>query len=104
SVSIIRDRTARAIIESSTIIIRIRRRGVRGASWRSRDLASARSTSANSGDADELKLDVERLAVEGLHYLFVRTGFERGANVRHIVLGGAKNDLGLVVVAPLAKQ
>src|SRR6185436_12711320 len=92
SASTMRDSTARATIESSTIISRIRRRDGRGAWWRSRDLASARSTSANSGDADELQLDVKRLAVEGLHHIFVGAGLKRGANVSHVVFGRAKHD------------
>src|SRR5688572_33469051 len=104
SLSIIRDNTARAIIESSTIINRIVRREVRGATWRSRDLASARSTPAGSGDADELQLDVERLAVERLHHIFVGARFKRGADMRHVVLGRTEDDLGLVVVTTLAKQ
>src|SRR5687768_16451813 len=82
----------------------MRRRGGRVASWRSRDLASARSIPASSGDADELKLNVERFAVERLHHIFVRTRLERGANVGHVVLGRAENDLRLVAVAALAKQ
>jgi len=101
--STMRDSTARATIESSTIISRMRRRGFRVSGKRSRDLASARSTSANSGDADELQLNVKRLSVEWLHHIFVGTGLERGTNMRHVVLGGAKHDLRLVGMAALAK-
>src|SRR5215212_7899008 len=57
-----------------------------------------------SGDADELKLDVERFAVERLHDIFVSARFERRANMRHVVLGCAEHDLRLVAVAPLPKQ
>ena len=57
-----------------------------------------------SGYADELKLDVQRLSIERFHYIFVRTGFERGTDVRHVVLGGAEDDLGLVFMAPLPKH
>src|SRR5678810_56559 len=90
-----RDSTARATIESSTIINRIRRRVGRGAWSRSRDLASARSMSG-SGDADELQFDVKRLAVEWLHHIFVGARFERCADVRHVILGRAKHHFGLV--------
>src|SRR5690349_19537743 len=91
-------------MESSTIIRRMRRLGLDGTVTRSRELASARSTTARSGDADELKLDVQRLAVERLHHIFVGTGFESGTNVRHVVLGGAEHDLWLVAVPALAKH
>src|SRR5689334_5639533 len=104
SLSTIRDRTARATVESSTIISRIRRCVLRGSVRRSRDLASARSTGAPSGDADELKLDVQRFAVERLHDVFVRTGFQRRADVGHVVLSRAEHDLGLVGVTTLTQQ
>src|SRR5690348_8846184 len=52
-----------------------------------------------SGDADELELDVKRLSIERLHHIFVRAGLERRANVRHVVFGGAENDLWLVPMA-----
>src|SRR6201999_593702 len=106
--SIMRDNTARATVESSTIIRRMRRRvpcEFRRASWeRSRDLASARSTAASSGDADELKLDVKRLAIERLHHIFVGSRFERRTDVRHVVLGRAENHFWLVAVAALTEQ
>src|SRR5437763_1284525 len=51
-----------------------------------------------SGDADELKLDMQRFAVERLHDVFVCACLERGADVRHVVLGRAENDLGLVAM------
>src|SRR5205814_9741417 len=57
-----------------------------------------------SGDADELELDVERFAVEGLHHIFVGARFQGGTDMRHVILGGAKHDLGLVAVAALAEQ
>jgi hypothetical protein len=38
-------------------------------------VASARSCRA-SGDADELQLDVKRLAIERLHHIFVRSGLK----------------------------
>src|SRR4249919_1037706 len=104
SLSIMRDRTAQATIESSTIISRIRRRVGRGAWWRSRDLASARSTSTNSGDADELQFDVKCFPVEGLHHILIRTGFKRRADMRHVVFCGAKHDLGLVGMAALTEE
>src|SRR5213075_2425253 len=104
SLSIIRDSTARATVESSTIINRMRRRAGRVSGKRSRDLASARSTVSDSGDADELQLDVKRLAVEGFHDIFVGTRLERRADVRHVILGGAEDDLGLVGMAALAKE
>src|SRR5205823_1544477 len=104
SLSIIRDRTARATVESSTSIRRIRLRERRGSEKRSRDLASARSTIGDSGDADELELDVQRLAVEGLHDIFVRSRFERRADMGHVVLGRAEHDFRLIRMAALAKQ
>ena len=55
-------------------------------------------------DADELQLDVERFAVERLHHILIGTGFERGADVRHVIFGCAKHHLGLVFVTALAKQ
>src|SRR3954453_2802312 len=55
-------------------------------------------------DADELKFDVQRLAVEGFHHIFVSASLKRGANVRHVVFGGAENDLGLIAVAALTKH
>jgi hypothetical protein len=73
--STMRDRTARATIESSTIISRMRRRVGSGALaggpaiWR-----APAPRRPNSGDADELQFDVKRLAVEGLHHIFVGTG------------------------------
>src|SRR5689334_13285343 len=103
SASMMREKTARATTESSTIISRICRPFGRGASWRSRVVASARSIPA-SGDADELQLDVKRLAVEGLHHIFVRARLERGADVRHVVLGGAEDDLWLVAMSALAEH
>src|SRR5437868_9490582 len=57
-----------------------------------------------SGDADELKLDVQRLAVERLHHIFVSARIESRADVGHVVLGGAEDDLGLVGMATLTKQ
>src|SRR5256885_3628265 len=59
---------------------------------------------ARSGDADELKLDVERFAVERLHHIFVGACFERRTDVGHVVLGCAEYDLRLIAVAPLPKQ
>ncbi len=54
-----------------------------------------------SGDADELKLDVERFPIERLHHIFVGARFEGRANMRHVVLGGAEDDLRLIAVAAL---
>src|SRR3954447_3244781 len=104
SLSMMRDRTARATVESSTIISRIFRPLWRGSERRSRDLASARSTAGISGDADELKLDVESLAVERLHDIFVRTGLKGGPDMSHVILGGAEHDLRLFAVAALPEQ
>src|SRR5678815_2142281 len=88
SASTMRDSTARATIESSTIINRIRRRVGRGAWWRSRDLASARSMSG-SGDADEYVM--KPFDRETLHIKLQLVGarFERCADVRHVILGRA---------------
>src|SRR5260221_2753875 len=57
-----------------------------------------------SGDADELKFDVERLAVEWLHHIFVGARFERRADMRHVVFSCAEHDLRLIAVTALAKQ
>src|SRR4029078_1606722 len=104
SLSIMRESTARATVESSTIISRMRRRAGGGSGRRSRDLASARSTSLNSGDADELQLDVKRLSVERLHHIFVGARLERRADMRHVIFGGAEDDLRLVAVPALPEQ
>src|SRR3982751_2761225 len=103
SASIMRERTARATVESSTIIRRIGLACGRAPSKRSRDLASARST-RGLRYADELKLDVKRFAVERLHHIFVRACFKRGADVRHVVLGRAEDDLGLVGMTTLTQH
>src|SRR5687768_9028933 len=104
SLSIIRPSTARATIESSTIINRWRRPpgGIDPASWPDRDKAGTPLIAAASGHADELQLDVQRFAIERLHDIFVGAGLERGADVRHVVFGGAEDDLGLVFMAALA--
>src|SRR5690606_16579704 len=102
SPSSIRVSTARATIESSTIIRRMRGRSPRPNPGP--DLASAGIKGAASGDADELELDVQSLAVERLHHILIRAGFQGRADMRHVILGCAEDDLGLVVVAALAKQ
>src|SRR3982750_1361259 len=101
SLSSMRVRTARATIESSTTI-----RRMRGASPRPYPgpvLASAGFT-GELRYADELELDVERLAVERLHHILIRAGFKRRADMRHVIFGRAEHDLGLVAMAALAKQ
>src|SRR5206468_7841689 len=57
-----------------------------------------------SGNADELELDVKRLAIKRLHDVFVSTGFESRADMRHVVFGCAKDDLGLVLMPALAQE
>jgi hypothetical protein len=72
--------------------------------WRIETALSSLLRERNISTLDELKLDVERLAIERLHHILIGAGFERRADVSHVVLSRAEDDFRLVAMATLAEQ